>query len=129
MPWNQPVVPSGLLLFRRPQPFGTNVVIRSNPSTRVQTVAGVAVGATVTVAVGVAVAVAVGVAEGVGAPPLQKSWTLSTLQPVFERLMSLAIRQRKTVVCPLAEAGRFTVVVMKPPDVPLHAIRPAMGLL
>src|SRR5438105_7026872 len=116
-----------------PQPFGTNVVMRSNPSTRVHTVAGVGVGVAgtvgvaVAVAVAVAVGVAVGVAEGEGAPPLQKSWTVSILQPEFERLMSLAIRQRKTVVCPLAEAGRFTVVVRKPPELPLHAIRPAMG--
>ena len=73
MPWNQPVVPSGLLLFCMPQPFGSKVVIRSNPSANVQTVAGVGVGVTGTVAVAVAVAVAAGVGEGVGAPPLQKS--------------------------------------------------------
>jgi len=91
----------------------------------------VGVGEAVAVAVGVEVAVAVDVdvGDGVGTPPLQKIWTLSILQPWFEMLVSLAMRQRRTVGCPLAAAGRFATVVMKPAEFPLQAARPAIGLL
>ena len=50
-------------------------------------------------------------------------------QPSLEAVVSLAMRQRATTFCPFAAAGRFTVVVMNPPEFPLHAIRPARGLL
>ena len=60
----------------------------------------VAVGVAVLVGVEVAVAVNVDVGDGVGTPPLQKIWTLSILQPWFEMLMSLAMRQRRSVGCP-----------------------------
>jgi hypothetical protein len=44
-------------------------------------------------------------------------------------LESLPIRQRRTIIWPAAEAGRFTTVVMKPSDEPLQAARPPSGLL
>jgi hypothetical protein len=48
---------------------------------------------------------------------------------VLETLVSLAIRQRRTMVCPVAAAGKETVVVIYPPDEPVQAIRPPIGLL
>jgi hypothetical protein len=42
---------------------------------------------------------------------------LSTRQPSLEPLVSLAIRHRSIV----GAIGRFTVVVMKPSELPLHA--------
>lgn len=90
---------------------------------------GVGLGDTVTVTVAVAVAVGVGVA-GVGVAvgvPLKwhsKTPTLSTRQPSLEPLVSLAIRHRSTV----GLSGRFTVAVVKPPELPLHARSPAIGL-
>src|SRR4029079_2189988 len=86
------------------------------------------VGLGVGVGVGGTVAVAVGVGVGVGAPPLQKSWTVSILQPESEPTLSLPMRQRRRVGCPLAAAGRFTTVVRKPPELPLQARRPPIGL-
>jgi hypothetical protein len=50
-------------------------------------------------------------------------------QPVPDVLVSLPIRQRSWIFCPCAAAGRFTVVVMYPAEVPVHAERPARGLL
>ena len=41
---------------------------------------------------------------------------LSTLQPTPAVLLSLPMRQRSTMFCPAAAAGRFTVVVIKPAD-------------
>src|SRR6478736_8396871 len=96
----------------------------------------VAVGVNVAVAVGVNVAVAVAVnvavAVGVGLAGQVPGWettTLSILQPSTPVLVSLPMRQRSTIFCPAAAAGRFTVVVMKPAEFPLHAWRPARGLL
>jgi hypothetical protein len=79
------------------------------------------------VGVGVCVAVAVGVGEQ--RPP--GSWhqlisTVSTRQPAREPLISLAILHRS--LPSITSDGRFTVVVMKPPELPLHASRPASGL-
>ena len=90
---------------------------------------GVGDGEGVPATVAVAVAVAVGVGDGLDAPPLQKNWTLSILQPVLETVRSLAMRQRRTTVCPLAAAGRFTRVFMNPLELPVQACRPAIGLL
>jgi hypothetical protein len=44
-------------------------------------------------------------------------------------LESLPIRNRSATVWPAAEAGRLTVVVTKPPELPVQACRPASGLL
>lgn len=91
-------------------------MISLKPSVNVQTGGGGGTG------------VGVGVGVGVAAPPLQKTLTLSIRQPSLDVLSSLAMRQRKITVCPLADAGRFTIVLIKPPELPLHAIRPAIGL-
>lgn len=97
-------------------------------------VLGVIVGVTVAVAVGVAlgvtlavavgdgdtVGVAVGVAVGVhGGPWHQLTSTVSTRHPSLEPPISLAIRQRN--LPSITSAGRYTTVVMKPPELPLHA--------
>jgi len=89
----------------------------------------VAVGVAVAVAVGVddAVAVAVGVGEGHGFGTHPAILTVSTRQPSFEPLVSLAIRQR-SLLLPAKMKGRFTTVVIKPSELPLHACRPAIGL-
>jgi hypothetical protein len=55
--------------------------------------------------------------------------TLSIRQPWFETLMSLPIRNRSTTLWPEAEAGRLTVVVTNPLELPVQAWRPASGLL
>ena len=54
--------------------------------------------------------------------------TLSMRQPWFETLTSLAIRKRSTTLCPAAAAGRLTVVVTNPLELPVQACRPAIGL-
>jgi hypothetical protein len=54
---------------------------------------------------------------------------LSTLQPWPTPLLSLPMRQRRTIFCPAAADGRFTVVVIKPADVLPHAERPASGFI
>ena len=53
---------------------------------------------------------------------------LSILAPVPETLLSVARRNLKTTFCPFADAGRLTVVVTNPPELPVHAWRPAIGL-
>jgi hypothetical protein len=70
----------------------------------------------------------VGVGVGVGVPLKwhQTALVVSTRQPSLEPLLSLAIRQRRTALP--SSGGRLTIVVMKPPELPLHAWRPAMGL-
>src|SRR6478735_1014444 len=88
----------------------------------------VGVGVNVAVAVAVAVAVGVGVGEPAGQDPGWERTTLSTLQPTPAVLLSLPMRQRSTMFCPAAADGRFTVVVIKPADVPPHAERPPSGL-
>ncbi len=92
-------------------------------------IVGVAVAVAVGVAVGVddAVAVAVGVGEGHGFVTHPAILTVSTRQPSFEPLVSLAIRQR-SLLLPAKMKGRFTTVVIKPSELPLHACRPAIGL-
>ena len=92
---------------------------------------GVGVNVAVAVGVGVNVAVAVGVAVGVGVGVVAGQLFMlmeSTRQPWTATLLSLPRRQRSTIFCPTAAAGRFTVVVMKPPELPVHAERPASGL-
>jgi hypothetical protein len=86
---------------------------------------GVAVGVGVDVAVAVGVGVIAGVGVGVGRSHTMK--ILSTLQPSLEPLKSLAMRQRRAMVCPLKPL-RSTSVSMKPPELPVHAWRPASGL-
>jgi hypothetical protein len=90
----------------------------------------VAVGVTVTVTVAVAVAVGVGVIGGVGVavqggPWQPKTLTVSTRQPSLAPLVSLAIRQRNRTS---TEPFRFTTLVTNPPELPLQARRPAIGL-
>ena len=83
------------------------------------------------VGVGVAVTEGVGVAVGVGVgvAPVQLLVLIESMrQPWRPKLTSLPIRQRSTTLWPTEAAGRFTVVVMKPAETPVHAIRPASGL-
>jgi hypothetical protein len=94
---------------------------------------GVGLGGTVTVAVAVGVgdggivAVAVAVAVGVQSGPWPQLISIvSTRQPSLEPLLSLAILQRN--LPSITIKGKATVVVMKPPELPLHARRPAIGL-
>jgi len=90
---------------------------------------GVTVGLAVAlgVAVGVTVGVDVGVAVGVGVGRSQPMPISSTLQPSPEPLESLPMRQRRAMVCP-PKPLRSTSVSMKPPELPVHAWRPASGL-
>jgi hypothetical protein len=85
-------------------------------------IVGVAVAVAVGVAVGVdeAVAVALGVGEGHGFGTHPAILTVSTRQPSLEPLVSLAIRQR-SLLLPAKMKGRFTTVVIKPSELPLHA--------
>jgi hypothetical protein len=80
-------------------------------------------GVAVAVGVGVAVAVAVGVGQGLFTQP--KISTVSTRQPSFDPVVSLAIRQRSFMG---KTNGRLTTVVTKPSELPLQACRPAIGL-
>src|SRR6266542_6607417 len=70
----------------------------------------------------------VGVGVGVGVPEKwhQTMLLVSTRQPSLEPALSLAIRQRSTAF--RSSGGRFTTVVIKPLEFPLHAGRPAIGL-
>jgi hypothetical protein len=54
--------------------------------------------------------------------------TPSMRQPCTATLLSLPIRQRSTMLWPAAAAGRLTVVVTNPLELPLQAWRPASGL-
>jgi hypothetical protein len=67
-----------------------------------------------------AVAVALGVGEGHGFGTHPAILTVSTRQPSLEPLVSLAIRQR-SLLLPAKMKGRFTTVVIKPSELPLHA--------
>jgi len=78
-------------------------------------------------AVGVGDTVTLGVDVGVGVGLSQIIWALSILQPSPEVLLSLPIRHRRTMVCPW-NPTMSTVVVIKPPELPVHAWRPASGL-
>jgi hypothetical protein len=84
---------------------------------------GVEVIVDVAVAVGVALTVTVGVDVGVG--PSQNPWRVSIRQPSPEPPLSLPIRHRNAMVCP---EGSPTCVVINPPELPVHAGRPASGL-
>ena len=83
---------------------------------------GVAVGVDDAVAVGVGVVggVALGVGEGQGIGTHPAILTVSTRQPSLEPPVSLAIRQR-SLLLPEKMKGRFTTVVIKPSELPLHA--------
>jgi hypothetical protein len=83
----------------------------------------VAVGVGVNVAVDVGLAVTVGVDVGVG--PSQNPWSVSIRQPSPEPPLSLPIRHRNAMVCP---EGSPSCDVMNPPELPVHAGRPASGL-
>ena len=89
----------------------------------------VALGVVVAVTVGVGVGVALGGAVGVGVhggPWHPKVLTVSTRQPSLAPLASLAIRQRKRTS--RKNRLRLTTLVTKPPELPLQAMRPAIGL-
>ena len=83
---------------------------------------GVEVGVDEAVAVGVGVigGVALGVGEGQGIGAHPAMLIVSTRQPSLEPPVSLAIRQR-SLLLPEKMAGRFTTVVIKPSELPLHA--------
>jgi hypothetical protein len=85
----------------------------------------------VAVPVGVFVGVFVAVPVGVGVPPIPHGMfvIVSTLTPVAETLLSDAILHLRLIVWPPAAAGSITVVVMYPPELPAHAMRPAIGLM
>ena len=87
--------------------------------------AGLVVGVGVAVGVDETVAVAVGVGEGHGFSTQPKISTVSTRQPSFDPVVSLAIRQRSFMG---KTNGRLTTVVTKPSELPLQACRPAIGL-
>lgn len=92
---------------------------------------GVALGVTVAVAEGLALGVGVNVAVAVavgeqGGPWHQLISIVSTRQPSLEPLLSLAILQRN--LPSMIISGKATVVVIKPPELPLHARRPVIGL-
>jgi len=78
--------------------------------------------------VAVAVAVAVGVFVGVGVPAAAHVIE-SILTPVDATLLSLAILHLRLTIWPLAAAGKVTVEVMYPAELPVQAMRPAIGLL
>ena len=84
------------------------------------------VGVTVAVGLGVIGGVGVGKGVGVGVGLSQKIPISSTLQPSPEPLESLAMRQRRTIGIPVGRPS--TTVWMKPPELPVHAWRPARGL-
>jgi hypothetical protein len=92
---------------------------------------GVAVGVLVGVPVAVPVGVLVGVFVGVGVPAVPHGMfeIVSTLTPVAETLLSDAILHFRLIIWPLAAAGSITVVVIYPPELPAHAMRPAIGLM
>ena len=79
-----------------------------------------AVAVAVGVGVGVGVGVAVGVGEGHGFGTHPAILIVSTRQPSLEPPVSLAIRQR-SLLLPEKMKGRFTTVVIKPSELPLHA--------
>ena len=54
-----------------------------------------------------------------GSPWHHVMLTLSTRQPSPEPLLSLATRHRSTHA--IGNVGMFTTVVIKPPELPLHA--------
>jgi hypothetical protein len=81
---------------------------------------GVTLGLAVGVGVGVIGGVALGVGEGQGIGAHPAMLIVSTRQPSLEPPVSLAIRQR-SLLLPEKMAGRFTTVVMKPSELPLHA--------
>ena len=72
--------------------------------------------------------VADGVGVGVGVGRQSRMEMPSIRQPSLPMAESLAMRQRSLMFCAAAAAGRFTTVVIKPPELPLHAARPPMGL-
>src|SRR5436309_11962621 len=57
----------------------------------------------------------------------EKSEILSRYQPRPEKELSEPQRQRSWMVWPEAPAGKTAVVVMKPPESPLQALRPPSG--
>ena len=77
----------------------------------------------------IGLAVGDGVAVGVGPGATQEVVIVSIFHPVMPMALSDAIRKRNLIVCPFTFGPRFAMVVMYPPELPLQAIRPAIGLL
>jgi hypothetical protein len=79
---------------------------------------------------GVAVGVAVGGGEGggLGQPTGYVALILSMRQPVPAPVQSVARRKRKRTGWKRAEEGIRATVVTYPPELPVQACRPAMGL-
>src|SRR5262245_22845803 len=86
---------------------------------------GVGEAVAVAVAVGAWVGLAVGVGHGFDTQP--KISTVSTRQPSFDPVVSLAIRPLRPPP-PGRTPGQLTTVVPKPSELPLQARRPAIGL-
>ena len=101
---------------------GLGVMVGVAVAVAVGVALGVAVGVDEAVAVGVGVigGVALGVGEGHGFGTHPAILTVSTRQPSLAPLLSLAIRQRSRLL-PEKMKGRFTTVVIKPSELPLHA--------
>ena len=113
---------------------GVHAAVADGVGVFVEVLVSVAVLVAVAVLVGVAVFVDVGenngVSVAVGAAPHTLIVIVSTRQPDDPELVSLPILHLRTMFCPLAAAGRSTVVVTNAPVVvPVHAARPAIGLL
>src|SRR5436305_13636818 len=90
------------------------------------------------VGIGVGVGLGVGVPTGVGVGvEVEPTHTpvlviVSTRHPVGDAPLLLAsapTRNRSLIVCPLTFGPRFAVVVMKPAELPLQAVRPPILLL
>ncbi len=79
------------------------------------------------VGVGVGVTDGVGVIVGGGGFSHSVIEIVSMRHPSPEPLTSLPIRQRSTVG-EVTFGPRSTLVVIKPPELPVHACRPARGL-
>src|SRR5262245_13326315 len=107
--------------------YGVGVIVgaRVAVGTGVSVIVGVRVAVGTGGAVGGGVTVGVLVRVGVAEAGMQsRTLMVSMRQPALETLLSLPMRQRSWIFCPAAAAGRFTVVVIKPPELWPHACRP-----
>jgi hypothetical protein len=80
------------------------------------------------VGVGVGVGVAGGVGVGDGHGTRYTTSILSTRQPPLATLQSVARRKRKITLLLLAAGGIMAFTGVLPPELPVHAGRPAIGL-
>jgi hypothetical protein len=107
------------------------VLVGVRVAVRVGVEEGVRVAVELGVRVGLAEATAVGVTVAAEASQHSKPsvrMTPSMRQPTALTLLSLPRRQRNAMLCPATDEGRSTTVSMYPAELPLHALRPPMGL-